>query len=121
MGTIMFRSFEEINSFKVYSYQHIDDCSAIISPEIFYNSICPFIGGETVSLEPYLEKIKELLRTNGWEGDGELGVIWIPPFVDIGSEDGWGTYLWHVKQSNNGTSWLASGCSLDFERIKMQN
>ena len=84
-------------------------------------SIPFFIGRKSISLKPYLEKIEELFREIGWEGDGKLGVIWIPPFVDIGIEDGWGTYIWHVKQSNNGTSWLASNCTLNFERIKAQD
>lgn len=41
--------------------------------------------------------------------------------LDVGVEDTWGTYVWHVKQSNNGTSWLASETSLDFRRLRQQN
>jgi hypothetical protein len=48
-------------------------------------------------------------------------VIWLPPFLDIGSEDTWGTYVWHVKQRNNGISFLLSAESLDFVRLKDQN
>jgi hypothetical protein len=39
----------------------------------------------------------------------------------VGIEDTWGTYVWHVKQSNNGTSWIASRSPLEFARLKSQN
>ena len=41
----------------------------------------------------------------GWEKDGDLGVIWLPPMVFEDGENE-GELLWHLKQSNNGTSWL---------------
>ena len=65
--------------------------------------------------------VKQRFLQEGWEGDGEIGLIWIPPFVDIGLEDTHGTYVWHVKQQNNGISWLLSPVKLGFKRIEKQN
>jgi hypothetical protein len=41
----------------------------------------------------------------GWEGDGTIQMMWLPPFVGAGVEDAHGVFIWHVKQANNGTSW----------------
>jgi len=42
--------------------------------------------------------------------------------VGVGIEDTWGSYLWHVKQSNNGTSWLGGDSDLlELERLRQQN
>jgi hypothetical protein len=42
----------------------------------------------------------------GWEGDGDIGCIFVAPCL-CGGEDGWCRVIYHVKQSNNGMSWLA--------------
>lgn len=44
---------------------------------------------------------------NGWEGDGKLMCIWFPPFINHNLEETYGSYIWHVKQQSNGTSFLA--------------
>jgi hypothetical protein len=99
----------------VYHYQFIDSLNAIRRPEdVFADS-----GG--TPLADRLERVKKAFSAAGWEGDGDIGVIWIPPFVDVGVEDTWGTYLWHVKQANNGTSWIASEYPLPFKRLDRQN
>lgn len=41
---------------------------------------------------------------NGWEGDGILMCIWLPPFINHNLEETYGSYIWHVKQQSNGTS-----------------
>jgi hypothetical protein len=43
----------------------------------------------------------------GWEGDGKLLAIWIPPFMFV-DPDTIGVHIWYVKQNNNGTSWLCA-------------
>ncbi len=49
----------------------------------------------------------------GWEGDGRITFIWLPPFLFRGAEC-WGVCVWHVKQGNNGTSWLCASKPLSF-------
>jgi len=68
-----------------------------------------------------VRKVKERLLKEGWEGDGELELLWLPPFLDAGVQDTYGVCIWHVKQGNNGTSWLASPVPLPFERLLEQN
>ena len=52
------------------------------------------------------EILNKLFSNAGWEGDGEIGCIALAPCFS-GSDDGWCDIIYHVKQSNNGTSWLA--------------
>lgn len=98
-------------SYYVYQYQHIDDLSFVLRPD----QIDPM-----VELEPQAY-IEELFRQHGWEGDGRVGILWFPPFVSVGEEDTWGSYVWFVKQSNNGTAFIASKYELPFPRLYAQN
>ena len=55
----------------------------------------------------------------GWDGDCEIGLIWLPPFV-FGLKQNvspGGVVLWHGKQLNDGTSWLLSPMELPFENF----
>ncbi len=112
----------EFDKWHVYSYCFLDDLSFIQVPSTIneqWKNNSPFSGIN--NLDDVLELVKKRFIEEGWEGDGEIGLIWIPPFVDIGFEDTHGTYIWHVKQYNNGISWLLSPIKLDFQRIEKQN
>jgi hypothetical protein len=106
---------EDAAGLHVYQYHHLDDLSFARRPNEVFQNLNP---GD---LKRLLEAVKERFRTAGWEGDGTLQLIWLPPFVDAGIEDTWGNYLWHVKQENNGTSWIGSKNALDFGRRADQN
>lgn len=109
-----------IGGYYAYQYEHLDDLRFIRTPEDFLGSF----GSDKPSREDIahiLTAVEKKFREAGWEGDGTIGVIWLPPFVDTGIEDTWGTYLWHVKQSNNGTSFVLSHGPLQFQRIRAQN
>jgi len=111
-----------LEKWHVYSYCFLDDLTFIQNPisvnrDWKNNSL--FLGVN--NLDEVMEEVKQRFLQEGWEGDGEIGLIWIPPFVDIGSDDTYGTYIWHVKQQNNGVSWLLSPIKLDFQRIEKQN
>lgn len=101
----------------VYQYHFLDDLSFVKDPR----EADVFAEKDNESLTEMLAAVRECFLCAGWEGDGEIGVIWLPPFVDVGIEDTWGNYIWHVKQSNNGTSWLASRAPLDFRRLRAHN
>lgn len=119
----MFNDNENIKNYFVYEYHHLDDLSAIQKISEVYRHFNDFGGKQNKeATEKTVGEVKKLFLKNGWEGDGEIGVIWIPPFVDIGHfEDTWGSYLWHVKQSNNGTSFIASPFPINQKRLKDQN
>jgi hypothetical protein len=103
-----------IKSYHVYAYTFLDDLSYIKDP---YDQ---FADEEKYKIDDAVRLVGERLREYGWEGDGRIGIVWIPPFLDIGVEDTWGTYVWHVKQRNNGISFLASDTSLDSKRLQDQ-
>ncbi|CAF1786146.1 hypothetical protein [Bacillus subtilis] len=107
---------EQVNEMFVYEYQHLDDLSFIKPIEEHFKD-SPNEGPN----EEFIDELKQLFRSCGWEGDGQLGVIWLPPFVEIGHEDTWGNYIYHVKQYNNGISFLASSYQLPFARLLSQN
>jgi hypothetical protein len=104
-------SKEAIAKWYVYSFTFLDDLSFIRSPKEFFKDDCrvydsfdePFTDTQ---IEEIISHVKDRILEAGWEGDGELGVIWIPPFFF--EEYTYGEYLWVVKQQNNGIAWLAS-------------
>ncbi|WP_140873866.1 hypothetical protein [Myxococcus xanthus] len=105
-----------VPNYFTYHYEHLDDLSFLRTPsEVFREH------GYEENLSPWLQSISELLKKVGWEGDGELRLLWLPPFADIGIEDTWGTYVWVVKQNNNGESWIASHIELPYARLRAQN
>jgi hypothetical protein len=107
---------DDARRLSVYQYQFLDDLSFVRKPEEVFDE------SKQTDLDAYIDKVRQHFKDAGWEGDGQIGIIWLPPFVDAGGvEDTWGTYIWHVKQSNNGTSWLASDAGLDFGRLGEQN
>jgi hypothetical protein len=108
---------ENVKNYFVYQYQHLDDLSAVLKPTEVFGST----DEDKKLVDEIVEEIKRLFLRNGWEGDGDIGLIWLPPFIDVGIEDTFGTNIWHVKQLNNGTSWLASPVELNFKRLLEQN
>lgn len=106
---------EIVRGYYVYTYTFLDDLSFIKSPEEVFEY------EEPEKIAEFVREIARRFEESGWEGDGRIGILWFPPFVDIGVEDTYGTYVWHVKQDNNGISFIASEYPIDFERLKLQN
>ena len=64
----------------------------------------------------HIEAARAVFLEAGWHGDGEIGLLWLPPFVfPLESQEWVGLALWHVKQVEDGTSWLLSPVELPFE------
>jgi hypothetical protein len=100
---------EKLNSFHVYMYEWIDNVHFTLDP------------AECLS-EPtkYLDIVQKMFLKgeDGWNGDGEIKLMWIPPFVLSGQQDEENTkgiVLWHVKQLENGISWILSPIELPFK------
>lgn len=97
---------QRVQKYLVYSYEHVD-----------YMDFMP-LAKDALQVPPeILENIQRRLLKAGWEGDGEIRVLWLPPFAGVGVEDTFGHILWHVKQGNNGTSWIASSLPLRFPSL----
>lgn len=106
---------ETIKNYHIYTYTFLDDLSYIKDPYEYFEY------EPKKNIDDAIHHIKRQFLEYGWEGDGKIGIIWVPPFIDVGIEDTWGTYVWHVKQRNNGISFLACDNLLDFQRLREQN
>lgn len=101
-----------INDFFVYEYQHID--------EFAFMPLATDMLSHHPRFDKVLEKVKYRLKSEGWAGDGQVRLLWFPPFIGAGVEDTWGVGTWFVKQRNNGTAWIASPVPLPFARLLEQ-
>lgn len=101
-----------VRDYEVYEYQHVDILE-FMPPA---SAVLQGVG----NANEVLAEVAYALRAGGWEGDGTIRILWIPPFMGAGSEDTWGIAAWFVKQSNNGTSFIASPVPLPFSRLLEQ-
>jgi len=99
------------NRYYVVDFMHIDDhrCFRPLEEDIGDDALEPLDPAERHHREEQLrQQLAELFRDAGWEGDGTIECFFVPPCFSSQSEgDTWCTTIYHVKQSNNGTSWLA--------------
>lgn len=99
---------EALEAFHLVAFEWIDNLHFISPPE-------HFIAEPT----DYVAVVKRRFRKAGWAGDGSIGLLWLPPFVfplemNIPPV---GVLVWHVKQENDGISWLLSPIELPFEEF----
>ncbi len=97
-----------LRDFRVFGYEWIDNLHFIRPPREFL-----------ADPNEYIEIARSRFLEEGWHGDGEIGLLWLPPFVfplklKIPPE---GLVLWHVKQEEDGESWLLSPIALPFEEF----
>lgn len=89
---------DTLKTFNVMCYEWIDNLCFTIDP------------GECLDhSDEYIKIAKELFSEAGWDGDGEVELMWIPPFMLDGNrtEDFTvGVTVWHVKQQEDGISWI---------------
>ncbi len=102
-----------LREFAVYGYEWIDNLHFVQPPAEFLPS-----SGEP--LDAYLAVARERFTEAGWYGDGDIGLLWLPPFVfplalRIRPE---GVVVWHVKQVEDGISFLLSPIKLPFEEFQ---
>ncbi|HLP93326.1 MAG TPA: hypothetical protein VK168_04780 [Saprospiraceae bacterium] len=94
----------ELDSFDIILYEWIDNLHFTLDPKAHLDQA-----------EDYVRKAQELFSKAGWNGDGEIRLMWIPPFMFTGArtEDFTnGVIVWHVKQQNDGISWILSPVKL---------
>jgi hypothetical protein len=87
----------------VFKFTFIDNPENFRKPEEYFSN--------SDEKKAILEKVKAVFKKSGWEGDGEIGLVWLPPFLynpAPGEDPGqlFGTIVWHVKQHTNGISFL---------------
>lgn len=97
---------ETLRSFHVYMYEWIDNLHFTRDPAEFVDDPAR-----------YLAVVRELFLEAGWDGDGEIRLMWLPPFVFSGNETPEftrGVIAWHVKQTEDGLSWILSPVEFTF-------
>ena len=99
-------------SYHVVDYHHIDDyrCFHALACDIENDHFEPLSPEEKLQRENELRvELADLFRQAGWEGDGNIECLFVPPCFSKYRENGdtWCVTIYHVKQANNGTSWLA--------------
>jgi hypothetical protein len=94
----------DINDYYVVDFHFIDD-HRCLQPLSESNVIgeSPLKSSE---VEYKRNELSKLFKKSGWEGDGEINCMFLAPFF-AGRDDGHCEIIYHVKQSNNGTSWVA--------------
>jgi hypothetical protein len=98
-----------MNEFPVYCYEYIDNLHFTRPPSEFIP--------EGV-LDSYLAVALKCFKDAGWDGDGEICLLWIPPFAFPGTDldIGWdGLVVWVVKQTEDGLTWILSPIELPFD------
>jgi len=98
----------ELASFELCAYEYIDNLHFLLPPS-------QVIADEhrRAALE---DEVRRRFLEEGWEGSGNLSLLWLPPFV-FPFEAGVptvGVLVWHVKQQEDGISWLLSPVPLPF-------
>ncbi|MBL0913608.1 MAG: hypothetical protein IBJ09_14670 [Bacteroidia bacterium] len=88
---------EHLNSFEVSAYEWIDNLHFILNPQDCVENA-----------EAYMAIARQRFLEEGWHGDGDIGLIWVPPFMIKEYRPGYtkGVIVWHVKQLEDGISWL---------------
>ena len=116
VGELIKYGADAINSFHLYMFEWIDNLNFLLPPSRLIED-----GIRRLALEDAVGA--RFAEEGGWEGTGNLSLLWLPPFVfpfgaSIPPE---GVILWHVKQHEDGISWLLSPVPLPFEKIATDN
>src|SRR5688572_14451705 len=97
---------EDVQSWHFYAYEYIDDLA-------FMPKARAALAGWP-HRDALIASVEAKFRSGGWAGDGEMQVMWLPPFVGVGPQDTCGCYALHVKQDEDGISWIACRYALPF-------
>lgn len=90
---------KDFRKYYIYSYEWIDRLSRFEDAE------------EELKYWPlrkaFFAHFRKRFSEAGWQGDGKMQLLWLPPFAGSGSPTK-GFYILHVKQDDDGISWIAS-------------
>jgi hypothetical protein len=97
---------EDVASFHVYRYEWIDRHD-------YEKPASEVLSGWSRAHE-FCAALQERWLSVGWAGDGTITTIWLPLFCIEDIDPTHGLIVWHVKQLEDGTSWIASRVPLPF-------
>jgi hypothetical protein len=84
-----------------------------------FDEVNPFTGQvmHHITETQLLSALRAGWTKSGWEGDGEIEFVLLPPYIFDEDEVAWQP-VFHVKQENNGTSYVASPVPLSSKSLK---
>ena len=96
----------QLRTFHLYAYEYVDDLNFLHDPIEHIP--------EKHHCADYITEAKARFSNAGWDGDDDIWLIWIPPFLLPPTEDNdhMGILVWFVKQSEDGISWILSPVDL---------
>lgn len=103
----------------VYVLTPIDCIEMMMTVEEFTDRLddpCFFSILTKEQLDKEVAEAKELFARAGWEGDGTMRIMWIPPFIKGGTRDTWGDFTYFVKQINNGICYVCTHYPIPIEK-----
>lgn len=109
------------NAFQIYIKPHLVNPRAAMKWHVYHvnhiDELMYFADAEDtlkhkLNIHNLFNVIKMRMIEHGWEGDGRLQFMWLPSFC-FKSGDTSGGLIWHVKQGNNGTSYVVSEMELN--------
>lgn len=108
----------QFDGFYLYMFHHDDDLRGWTRLENFNVPRTTDNGEPTEEPLAAADKARLLaaLKHAGWEGDGVVEGMIVPPFLSTEGDNYWFP-IYHVKQSNNGTSYIASEQELGFSAL----
>ncbi|MCH5689865.1 hypothetical protein LWM68_39940 [Niabella sp. W65] len=87
-----------MKEFDIMAYEWIDNLNFTLNPNDCINNA-----------DEYISIVKQIFIEDGWDGDGDIQLMWVPPFM-LKQGKQWaftkGIAVWHVKQLEDGTSWI---------------
>ena len=103
---------DEISSFFLYSYEYIDNLNFLLAAEVLIE--------DSRRSKRICKTVESRFREEGWTGTGRLGLLWLPPFSlpFTTSQSTEGMLVWHVKQHEDGISWMLSPKALPFPEFQ---
>jgi hypothetical protein len=107
----LFRDLPDVANCTIIRFEHVDDYRCFRPLREFCAELSYF---ETPS-EQFVElltkelrrRLEQLFGEAGWEGDGDIECIFAPPFF-VPNGYSFCETIFHVKQTNNGTSFVAT-------------
>lgn len=90
-----------LNTYEASMYEYIDNLHFTLDPKECLDNA-----------EEYIAIVTKRFLKIGWHGDGEIRLMWVPPFM-LNEKFQWdhqyntvGVTIWHVKQIEDGLSWM---------------
>ena len=98
-------TWKKINGFWITMFHYIDDERGLLPIETPFQGLLGDYNPDPTRVTRFRLMLSDAFSQAGWEGDGVINCIAIPPFLRADGDCYFG-FMFHVKQDNNGTSWL---------------